>query len=75
MSVSVERIIGALLLCAVFGVVGYFVGQYAPFTGGLASIAEPFSRVRNETAIGYMVVGGLIGVVLGLLTSPKKPEA
>ena len=73
MSVSVERIIGALLLCAVFGVVGYFVGQYAPFTGSLASIAEPFSRVRNKTAIGYR--GGLIGVVSGLFTSPKKPEA
>jgi len=72
MNASAQRIIGALLLCGVLGAIGYFVGQYAPFTGGLASIAEPFSRVRNETAMGYAIVGGLIGIVLGLLISPNK---
>ncbi len=64
---SATRIFASLLAAAVFGTVGFFVGQYAPFTGGLAAIAEPFSPIRFQTAIGYTVVGGFIGLVLGLM--------
>jgi hypothetical protein len=69
---SIERIIAALVVGAMLAVGGYYVGQYAPFTGGLASIAEPFSPVRNSTANGYAVVAGFIGVVIGLMVSPAK---
>lgn len=72
MKASSERIIGAIILIMILGGIGFFVGQYAPFTGGLTSIAEPFSPIRNQTAYGYAVVGGIIGMILGLMITPSK---
>jgi len=70
---SFSRIFAAILLCGIFGTIGYFIGQYMPFTGGfLVSIAEPFSRVRDQVAYGYAVVGGVLGIILGLLSTHKK---
>jgi hypothetical protein len=72
MRASGQRIIGALVLAAVIGAVGFVVGEYAPFTGGVASIAEPFSDVRDETALGYAVVGIIFGAIAGLATTGTK---
>ena len=69
---EIQRIIGALMMAAVLGAIGFFVGEYAPFTGGLASIAEPFSIVRNQTAAGYAIVGGIIGIIIGMMIRTKK---
>jgi ribosomal protein S14 len=66
-----RRITGALLLAGVIAAIGFLIGEYAPFTGGLASIAEPFSPVRDETAYGYAVAGSILGAVLGLLTTER----
>lgn len=61
---TMKQIVRALVVGAVLAGAGYLVGQYAPFTG-IASICQPFSPCRNETALGYMVVAGVIGLVLG----------
>ena len=73
MEKSAKRIIGALICCILLGSIGYFMGQYKPFTGGfLISIAEPFSPIRNQTAYGYTIVGLILGGVLGLMIKEKK---
>ena len=59
---SGQRIVAALMMFVIFGAVGYFLGQYKPFTGGfLVEIAEPFSPARNQVALGYFIVGGILG--------------
>lgn len=72
MNISIERIFAAFIVGVVLAISGYYVGQYAPFTGGLSSIAEPFSQVRNDTANGYAVVAGIFGILIGLMVSPSK---
>jgi len=66
------ELVGTLMLPCVLGAVGYYLGQYAPLSGELARIAEPFSRVRNEVAAGYAVVGGVIGLILAVIIMLKS---
>ena len=53
------------------GIVCVLLGEFAPFTGGflVQHIAEPFSPVRNQVAMGYAVVGAVIAAVLALLVA------
>ncbi len=69
---SIERIIAAVIMCIIFSVIGFFLGEYFPFTGGLASFAEPFSQIRNNLAVSYAIVGGIIGILVGLMVQPRK---
>ncbi len=65
------RILLIIIATLVFAIAGYIVGQFAPFTG-LATIAEPFSPVRNSTANGYAVIAGIIGLIIGLAAKHGK---
>jgi len=65
---------------------GFLLGEYSPFTGAFGinpetgqvgsipymfvKIAQPFSFVRNITAINYAIVGAFIGALIG--TAFKK---
>ena len=65
----------ALLLCGILAIVGYYLGQYKPFTGGfLIAIAEPHSPARNQLAQSYAIVGGIIGIIIGLLSGQKSTK-
>lgn len=68
-SVSGHRIVSALFVSALLATAGYFVGQYAPFTG-LAPFGEPFSPVRDQAALSYAIVAGIIGIFIGLSAKP-----
>ncbi len=65
MSAGLQKLIGAVVFGGVLAASGYAVGQFAPFTG-LAQIAEPFSPIRDQTAMAYASIAGLIGVFVGL---------
>lgn len=65
MSAGLQKLIGAVVFGGVLAAAGYAVGQFAPFTG-LAQIAQPFSPIRNQTAMTYASIAGLIGVFVGL---------
>lgn len=73
MSTSFQKLVGAVLMGVILALVGYMVGQFAPFTG-IATIAEPFSRVRNDTALAYAVIAGLIGVFVGVSVKPFRSK-
>jgi len=74
MSESTHRISAAAVITVILGGVGPALGEYAPFTGGLASLAKPFGPGRNETALGYAAVGAIASVVIGLVVKSDKEE-
>lgn len=61
-------------ILAVIGVFcGVGIGEYSPgiFASGFgvlgAAMSEPFSPYRNDLAIKYAVIFGIVGFVVGLL--------
>ena len=55
--------VGAWALALAFA--GAAIGEFTGLGGGLPAIAEAFSPIRNQIALGYAAVGAIIGVIVG----------
>ncbi len=73
MSHGLQKLIGAVVFGGGLAAAGYVLGQFAPFTG-FSQLADPFSPIRNETAMAYAGIAGLIGVLVGLSVKPSKAK-
>jgi len=73
MSPGLYKALGATLFGGGLAAAGYFVGQFAPFTG-LAQLGEPFSPIRNQTAMSYALIAGLVGVLVGLRAAKPRSD-
>jgi hypothetical protein len=73
-SIKISHVVGTSLFYAViFWLIGAAVGEFTSFYGGLAAIADPFSGPRNEVAVVYGIIAGIIGfAVVGPLAGSSS---
>lgn len=73
MGTLMARLAVALVAIVALSIIGYYVAQYKPFTGGtIVAQAEPYSAIRNQVAYQYAVAGGVSGLILALLAQAKR---
>jgi hypothetical protein len=74
MQTSLPRILGAVVVGAVFAFGGFWIGQFAPSGSELAATADPLSQAQTQMAFRYAAIGGVVGALIGYFFNPRSGE-
>jgi uncharacterized iron-regulated membrane protein len=63
-----NNVLGSIIFFMLFfALFGAAIAEFTGIGGGFATIAEPFSQIRNQIAAGYAAIGAVLGFAIGAL--------
>lgn len=71
-----NNVLGSVIFFTLFFVAfGVAIAEFTGIGGGFATLAEPFSNIRNQIAVGYAAIGAVLGFAVGVIHGSNTARA